>query len=147
MNNQSDYITAIQTVSTQNKRFYQLSQTEKLNLIYLFVRVNFVDLCRNEDLKTVLVKYYSNFTRSGDDLDHIGIEVMNIIHQKIIAEISLDLDDELANLYNEHIEAFPDHIWHLKDRLYYQIQREEEDDNWRQLQEQEEQQQWEASFT
>jgi len=131
MNTHTDYNIAIETIATKYKRFYELTEAEKSNLIYLFARDKFVTISRDENLRKVLLDHYCRKT----DLETTSLNLFSIIHDKIITEISLDLDDQISDLRKERIHAFPDFFWHPEDNIYF-----DNDDDWRQQRELEEQQ-------
>ena len=97
MNTRNDYILAIKTIATKNKKLFELSPTERENLTYLYVRENYVNICRNEYTKNALIKFYRHQT----DLKITGVNIMNILHQSILNTIENDLNDELSDLAHE----------------------------------------------
>lgn len=120
----NDYSMAIELFATENRNFLKLTQTEQQNLMYLYVRDKYVDLFGNEELKKVLVNFY----RHKDDVSIGGVEVMNIVHHKIIEEINLDLNDEISNLEDEHDIAFP-FKWNPEDDIESFLRIGDEDNN------------------
>ena len=145
MNTRNDYTIAIQTIAIQNKKLYQISQTERDNLIYLYVRDRNVNLLKNENLQNVLIKFY----RNKSNLTNIGVQLMNIIHHEILNNIGMDLDDELSNLREERTKyelysLINDSKWHPENNDKFW--RDSEDDNWQWQYENDLEQQYENEY-